>query len=408
MDGLRRFRLTRRGIGFIVAAFVCFVLAAAASVPALLYASGLLVGLLIAGLAFIGIGHGRIAVDRAFSPQVVEPGQGIRARLTVANQSPWSCPEAAWSDRLPHVVAGRAAGALPALGPAGDDDARIAATYVVSSSARGHHDVGPLQIQVVDPFGLIRRDRTFGGVHRLTVLPQRFALAPIRPRGVGDDGSTRPAPHQVGLGEDDVIARRYVAGDAMKRLHWKATAHRGELMVRQEEQFLSPRATVVLDLDATAHATERYRGAWEHSVSLEWSVSAVASITSHLAEAGYVVTLVSHDLAVDAVVAEGRDSPRDAMIALAGCEPSDVSIERVDGDRFVVLVTGRLGDDRAADWIAHLPGDVRVHAMVSAATKDAVIDRLSTAGWTVVTYGPRSEIPEIWSALDESHAGAPR
>ena len=33
----------------------------------------------------------------------------------------------------------------------------------------------------------------------------------------------------------------------MRRIHWRATAHRDELMVRQEEQESTPEATVVLD-----------------------------------------------------------------------------------------------------------------------------------------------------------------
>ncbi len=401
--GARRFRLTRRGTAFVVAAVLCFAAAAALSAPALLYATGLLLGLVLVGLAFVGWGHSKVVVDRSFSPQVVEPGQGIRARLTVANQSAAPCPEASWTDRLPRVVAGTASGVLPALGPVGADDARIAATYALSSGTRGHHEVGPLAIQVVDPFGLVRRARTFGGRHRLTVLPHRYPLDPIRPRGVGDDGSTRPAPQNVGLGEDDVIARRYVAGDAMKRLHWKATAHRGELMVRQEEQHLSPRASIVLDLDADSHGTALHRGQWEHSPTLEWSVSAVASVATHLAQAGFVVTLASHDGAVDVVIAEGQDSVRDAMIALAGVEASTGADVRPGAvERFVVLVTGRLDADRAQRWVRELAGDAGVHAIVSSATREPVLDDLAAAGWSVATYGPRSDVPEVWSALDGS------
>ena len=104
---------------------------------------------------------------------------------------------------------------------------------------------------------------------QLTVLPRRYDLPPIRPSGSDEDGATRPAPQQVGIGEDDIIARSYLPGDALKRLHWKATARRGELMVRQEEQQMNPRAAVVIDLDAWSHGTDRDRtGAWEYSPTL--------------------------------------------------------------------------------------------------------------------------------------------
>ena len=49
----------------------------------------------------------------------------------------------------------------------------------------------------------------------------------------------------------------YLPGDAMKRLHWKATAHRGQLMVRQEEQQINPRAGVFLDCEPRTQGTAR-------------------------------------------------------------------------------------------------------------------------------------------------------
>ena len=399
---MRRFRLTHRGIGFVVAGVACFLAAAAMSVPALLYATGLLLGTVIVAVLFVGLGPGRVTVERAFSPQVVDPGHGVRARMTVTNQSGFLCPEATWADQLPRVVAGRASGVLPSLGPAGGPDSRIAATYALTSSTRGHHEVGPLRLEVSDPFGLVRRQRLFGGRHRLTVLPHRFVLSPLRSVGLGDSGSTRPAPQHVGVGEEDVIARPYLPGDAMKRLHWKATAHRGELMVRQEEHHVSPRATVLLDLDALTHGTARHRGEWEHSATLEWSVSAAASAVTHLAAMGYVVNLVSHDHTVDVIVGDGADTLRDALIALAGCEASEGSAQPIPAERYVVMATGRLLDDRAADWIAAMPPDTRVHALVAVATHDRVLDRLAAAGWRVATYGPRSDIPDVWAGLDEN------
>ena len=397
-----RFRLTTRGIGFLVAAGLCLILAGLWSLPSLLYATGLLAGLVIAGVVFVGVESGRVSVERAFSPSVVDPGHGVRTRLTVTNLSGRPCPEARWSDRLPRVVAGRANGLLPALGPSGGVDARIAATYGLSSSTRGQHDIGPLSIEMADPFGLIRREQTVGGRHRLTVLPHRYELSQLASLSGNAIGTSRPAPRHVGLGDEDVIARPYVPGDAMKRLHWKATAHRGELMVRQEEHQVSPRATVLLDLDATAHGTEQNRGRWEHSTTLEWAISAAASAVSHLADCGYAVTLLSHDHSIDVVVGEGASSVREALIDLAGCVPSSQSDAPLASDRSLVVVAGRLTVDRAEAWIAQLSAETRVHAMVAATTPVAALDLLQLAGWRFTTYTPNSDIPDVWAALDGS------
>ena len=403
----RSFALTRRGTGFLLAALVAFVLAPILSAPALLYATGLLLGLVLLAGLFVAAGHSRVRVERSISPQIIDPGQSVRASLVVTNTSSVPCPEAAWTDRLPYVVAGEASGVLPALGPVRAPDSAVSTTYTVSSSTRGAHPIGPVGIRVMDPFGLVERHREVGEAHELTVLPRRYDLPPIRPSGSDEDGATRPAPQQVGLGEDDIIARSYLPGDALKRLHWKATARRGELMVRQEEQQMNPRAAVVIDLDAWSHGTDRDRaGAWEYSPTFEWSVAAGASVITHLARAGFLVTVGSPDGSVGAELSEGHDSLRDVMLSLAHCEPAQQDVWRLPVERATFLVAGRLEAERAQRWVAELSGAGAVHAMVSATTRASTLEVLAAAGWHVVTFTPQSDIPGAWADLDRARTHA--
>lgn len=411
---LRRFRasaqtfaLTRRGKGFLLAAVLTFVLAPILSAPAILYATGLLLGLVLLAAAFVATGHSRVRIERSISPQIVDPGESVRARLVVTNTSSVPCPEARWIDHLPRVVAGEASGVLPALGPARAPDSVVSASYTVSSSTRGAHAVGPIGIRVMDPFGLVERNREFGEAHAMTVLPRRYDLPHIRPSGSDEDGATRPSPRQVGVGEDDIIARTYMPGDALKRLHWKATARRGELMVRQEEQQMNPRAAVVIDLDARSHGTERDgSGVWEHSPSLEWSVAAGASVVAHLARAGFLVGVGSPDGSLAAEVSEGHDSLRDVMISLALCAPADRDLWRLPAERATFVVTGRLEIDRAQYWARALSDAGAVHAMVAATTRSSSLAVLAAAGWHVVTYTPQSNIADTWSDLDRARIHA--
>lgn len=399
----RSFALTRRGTGFLVAALVTFALAPILSAPALLYATGLLLGLVLLSGIFVATGHSRVRIERSISPQIIDPGQSVRARLIVTNTSSVPCPEAAWTDHLPYVVAGEASGVLPALGPATAPDSVVSTSYTVSSSTRGAHAIGPVGIRVMDPFGLVERNRNFGEAHELTVLPRRYALPPIRPSGSDEDGATRPAPQQVGIGEDDIIARSYLPGDALKRLHWKATARRGELMVRQEEQQMNPRAAVAIDLDAWSHGTDRDgSGAWEYSPTFEWAVAAGASVITHLARAGFIVSVGSPDGSVGSELAEGHDSLRDVMLALAHCEPTQRDVWRLPAERATFVVAGRVEADRAQRWAKELSGAGAVHAMVAATTRASTLEVLAAAGWHVVTYTPQSDIPATWSNLDRA------
>ena len=386
-----------------------FVLAPIVSAPALLYATGLLIGLLVLALGFVLLGHSRVRVERSFSPQVVEPGHEVRARLLVSNTSSVPCPESAWRDRLPSVMAGAASGAMPSLAAAGNPDSTVTTDYTISSSTRGAHLVGPLRVRVVDPFGLIERQRDFGEPHEVTVLPRRYDLPAIRPSGSDESGSTRPAPHQVGLGEDDIIARAYQSGDALKRLNWKATARRGEMMVRQEEQQMNPRASVLIDLDADSHGTARDRGGdWEYSPGLEWAVAAGASIVTHLAQAGYVVAVGSPCGQIDALVSEGHDSVRQVMMALARCEPAETDRWRLQVEPATFLVAGRLEPARAQRWATEIGSAAAVHAVMGTASRTGAIQTADAAGWHRTSWNPQSDIPETWASLDGSHARAGR
>jgi uncharacterized protein (DUF58 family) len=396
--------VTRRGVGFVVAAVVTFVGAPLLSLPALLYVTGLLLGLLVASLVFVLLGHSRVRVERSFSPQVVAQGGLARATVRVTNLSVLPCLEADWDERLPAGVTGQHTGTLPALGGSRGDASQASFTYELQGLHRGRHAVGPLRVDVHDPFGLVRRRHTFGDAETLTVLPRRLDLPPIVPRGAADDGATRPAAQNVGVGDDDIIARAYLPGDALKRIHWKATARRAELMVRQEEQQVTPRAAVVVDTEPASQGTARDRhDSWEYSPALEWTVTAAASITAHLARAGYVVALQSNGTSVDRLVAEGHDTLEDAMVDLALVQPDPTDrVGRHDAEGAAFVVLGRVTVERAQQWVAALITSRTVLALVARGTSRQALDVLDGARWHVVAWSPGDDLADAWAAFDHA------
>ena len=400
--------LTRRGLGFLITGAISFIAAPILSLPALLYVTGLLLALVLFSAIFVFAGHSRVRIERSFTPQVVPPGQMSHATVRITNLSVLPCLEAKWSDDLPHGISGDASGILPALGGSHGTDSRVSFTYALQGLRRGRHPIGPLRVNVLDPFGLVFRRHKFGSPEMLTVLPRRYELRPIAPRGTSEDGATRPAPQHVGLGEDDVIASSYLPGDAMKRLHWKATAHRGELMVRQEEQQLTPRAAVVLDCEPVSQGTAQDRqGEWEYSAVLEWCVAATASITTHLVKAGYVVVLQSNGTGIDRFIADGQDTLEDAMVDLAVIEPEELDNDRhVAPERAVFMVLGRLTIERAHHW-AHLMATSRaVMALIAANTSAEARGVLEDARWRLVTYHPNDDISDLWTEFDGARTHA--
>ena len=402
MSTVRSLALTRRGGWCLLVALNCFVIAAALSLPALLYATGLLVGLVALAVLYVLAAAPRARVDRTFAPPVLEPDVEARATLRFVNLARLPLPASRWRDRLPVGLSGAATGHVPTMPRTRRGRTGLVLTYDVRAQRRGRHLVGPLELEAVDPFGMMRRKHQLAGTSPVIVLPRRRELTPLGSLGLSDDGSGQPAPQHAGNGADDVIARSYLPGDAMKRLNWKATAHRGELMVRQEERQVNPRAAVYLDCDPSTLGTARDRvGDWEHSPMLEWSVVAAASVMTHLVAEGCIVGLRSSDRAIDRRIGDGQDTLSDAMLDLAVVEPGDQDVDAVEPpERSVVLIAGHLDLARADHWIRVLGRASSVHAFVAEATRPEALERLDGTRWSIVTYRAQDDQAERWLAFD--------
>lgn len=402
---------TNRGRGFVVGAVVSIVAAHVFTFPALNYVASLLIGLVVCAAAFVFAGHSRVHIGRTFSPEVVTQGQPSSATVTFTNLSALPSLEAQWEDHLPAGIVGEARGVLQALGGGHGQRARTQFSYTVHGVRRGSHPIGPLTIKVPDPFGLLYRKHTFGEPQSLIVLPKRVDLADISFGGANIAGATRPAPQHVGVGDDDVIARNYLPGDALRRMHWKATAHRGELMVRQEEQRNNPEATVLLDLDAFGQGTVRdTQGQWEYSPVFEWAIVAAASVTAHLCRRGYLVNVFTPGGSVQRTIADGHDTIHDVMTDFAVVEPQELApgiIADIEpSERPVVAILGRLDEARAAAW-SRLNSSTGL-VFVAVGTSAAALDILGSSGWKVRTYRPGDDIADLWLDLDARQFHASR
>lgn len=395
--------LTARGRGFVIGAFASVIAAHVFTFPTLNYVASLLVGLVVCASVFVFAGHSRVRIARTFAPDVVAQGQPSSATVTFTNLSALPSLEAQWEDRLPVGIVGESRGVLHALGGGHGQNARTRFAYTIHGVRRGSHPIGPLTVKVPDPFGLVYRQHTFGEPQSLIVLPKRVELSDISFGGANIAGATRPSPQHVGVGDDDIIARNYLPGDALRRMHWKATAHRGALMVRQEEQRNNPEATVLLDLDAFGQGTVRdSQGEWEYSASFEWAVVAAASVSVHLVRRGYFVNVITPGGPVQRSIADGLDTIDDVMTDLAVIEPTKVTAEAIAGiapsERPVVAILGRLDEERAATW-SRLNSSTGL-VFVAVGTSQPALEILASAGWKCRTYKAGDDVADLWLDLD--------
>ena len=192
--------------------------------------------------------------------------------------------------------------------------------YRVHGDRRGRHLLGPLRLRLVDPFGLVERSAVGTDTAVLLVVPRVRPLGaegPAGGQGGGGEGSRRTiAVH----GEDDVSTREYRYGDDLRKVHWRATARTGELMVRLEERPWRAQATLLLDTRARAHLLAPQHGPLPRigplgddcppADSLEWLVEAAASIGTTLAAPGRVLRAITDAGELVPTSGRGRLAPR--------------------------------------------------------------------------------------------------
>ena len=253
-----------------------------------------------------------IEVERRVRPSRLAVDEPATVEVDLTNTGTRRTPILLAEERVDYTLGDRPRFVLPRMG-AGE---RREVSYEIRSHLRGRHRLGPLTFRVRDPFGLSARQVPLASTTEVVVLPRIEVLSGGRAGGEGV-GAEGVIPHMVALhGEDDVAIRAYRDGDDLRRIHWPATAHQGELMVRQEDRPARRRAVLVLDSRVGGH---RGSGA---SGSFEWAVSAIASVASHLADHGYAVHLVSHESVTEGRSAEiiDIDSAMDSL-ALAATDP---------------------------------------------------------------------------------------
>jgi uncharacterized protein (DUF58 family) len=354
--------------------------------------------------------HFRVSCTRTLLPHRIAAGQAARVHLELANVSSSRCSVMLVEERVPFILGTRPRFVLPGLEPG----ERRGVAYSVRSEVRGRFTIGPLAVRLTDPFGLVEQARSFTARDQLVVTPPILALPGLPWRGDwGGRGDSRPRA-VAASGEDDVATREYRHGDDLRRVHWRSTARRGELMVRREEQPWQTRASVLIDRRANAHHGEGLAS------SLEWAVTATGSIAHHLVGLGYMVRLIDgpqqHEWSDPA---GGGDGALLDQLAVLEAGDSATLAEAVGAARasqrggLLVAVVGSM-DDGTAEDLARLrrqgtscvaivletrtfDGGVPVEAAHAAHARTCVI--LRNAGWAVAEARSGETIVDAWERL---------
>src|SRR5882724_10202852 len=388
----------------------------------LVYAMYVLMGILLLSRFFTRTWTEKIVLSRQVAGDVFEIGESTEVTVQVENRGPLTVPWLIIEDSLPREAMTQ----MPhRIRVEGDrlEMTRLkrgevkALDYTVTFLMRGYYQLGPLQLETGDVFGLHRRFRVAGEPHFAMVLPkvlplQGYNLASRRPLG---------EIHVVHrLFEDPTRlagVRPYQQGDPLNRIHWRATARTGQIHSRIYETSRVAGATFLLDFH-----TQSYQGS-AGPASAELAVMTVAALANAVFLMGQQIGFISNGRdAADRIREEGwrgefksrADAQRRAGDPLANDRLRPVRVETRKGNEKLGQILETLArlehtdglefSEMLAATISRIPRDATVVPVLRQVTPDIALalGGLVKRGFlvTAVVVSIEWEIPE-WSQLPE-------
>jgi uncharacterized protein (DUF58 family) len=349
----RRYGFTTRASCLLAAGVTAIVCGVALGEVDLVRAGVLAVAIPVVAALVVHRSRLRIANRRSLEPQHVSAGQSVTVHLTITNRSVLPTGALMLEDQLPERMPGRARFVLDSL--SGHESRTV--SYRLPALGRGRYRAGPLRVRLTDPFKMLDLTRSFTATNDFVVTPVIDELPAVEPPRSDELGSGSGSSSIGAHGADDASTREYRIGDDLRKIHWRSSARTGALMVRQEERPWRTQTTVLLDLRANAHeldlADHGDSGQTEPRLtsSLEWAISAAASIATLALRTGREVGIVGEPGAGDRAHRFGDATAVARHLALVraqkhyGLATLATPLRAAARDSALVAVLGRLSPD---------------------------------------------------------------
>ncbi len=263
------------------------------------------------------------------------------------------------------------------------------------SLQRGLYRFGPTQVIRTDPLGLWTRSERPPQLDTLAVWPETVDL----PTKLLDNTAARlrhtPRP-RFEPGDEFRSLRGYIPGDDVRRIHWRLSAKRNELVVRETQtEDQASTAIVVLDCNAASYVD---------AAAFEIAVSNAASCVRAMVGVGWEVDFV---LVANNPRYANIPSPRYLVWAMDSL--ADAHLETItDPDAAsatairalpisthiaTIVCTGGTDEELLSPSLARFAPDV---ALVSSTTRIATT--VSPGGALVIPVPSLNALPAAWSA----------
>jgi len=224
----------------------------------------------------------RLVAERQLVWSWVQVGDLLEERFTLANHS-WL--PLLWAEIVDHSTVPNYPVARVESVPG-----RSARSWHVRGVCRmrGHYTLGPWELRVGEPFGILQVVFHFKNTEEIIVFPPIVKLSEVTLALGAATGASRTRSRAREMTIDVRGVRSYIPGDSLTRIHWPTTARRQGLHVKEFDFERSGSLWIILDLDSSVQA-----GSGEQSTA-EYGVVIAASIAHMLLSDNRPVGLYSH------------------------------------------------------------------------------------------------------------------
>lgn len=198
------------------------------------------------------VGLRGLQVHREVSALRLSAGQALHLTVTLTRRSWWPLLWVRVQADLPQRWVVHARGSERVLQPLWAE--KVVSTYKIGSVERGVYRVGASAVETGDLFGLVRRRSVYDHFDEVLVFPRVVPVQGWTADHPEEQGLRQPTRRRAEESSNVLGVRAYVPGDRLSRIHWPATARRGELQAKEFELHVTSELLFIVDVAADSFA----------------------------------------------------------------------------------------------------------------------------------------------------------
>lgn len=223
-------------------------------------------------------------------------------------------------------------------------------TKKITAKYRGVYDLGPIDIMVYDSLGVFMRRRRIYSNTFIKVYPRIHNIEKINLKSMQSYGTltTKQKAFEDNSSVSDI--RKYSPGDSIKRIHWRVSAKKGNLFIKNYEMTGSAAAYIFLDFKKNCFKGENSRDLEEkavetasstisyllnNSVSIEMYIN---SASAHFARGRDIKELVNFMDILCEIKTDGNKTMKDVL---------EKRIRLISRGSSVIVITGDINEEEA-------------------------------------------------------------